>query len=77
MGQVQRGFNIHAKAKEKAKKEKTYQIRARHLCAGIVVADNTVIDAAPILGYMKGWSMEDVITYCKKKGWIRELVDVC
>jgi len=52
-------------------------VTSRHFCAGIVVAANTVIDAAPILQYMKGWSMEDVITYCNKKGWIHELVDVC
>ena len=39
--------------------------------AGIVLWDDVVVEAAPILGYMKRqrWSRTRVRDYCRKKGW--------
>lgn len=46
-------------------------IDAPHFCAGIVLWDNKVIEAAPICGYMKKqkWTRDRVRAYCKEKGW--------
>lgn len=46
-------------------------IRAPHFTAGIVLWDGRVIEAAPIVGYMKKqkWSRDRVRSYCKDKGW--------
>lgn len=45
------------------------QIRAPHFCAGIVLWDNKVVEAAPIVSYMKRWSRSRVRDYCNTKGW--------
>ena len=45
------------------------QITAPHFCAGIVLADDEVVEAAPILRYMVGWYRDRVRTYCNSKGW--------
>lgn len=39
--------------------------------AGIVLWDDVVIEAAPILHYMKRqkWTRDRVRTYCAQKGW--------
>ncbi len=39
--------------------------------AGIVLHDDVVVEAAPIVGYMKKdkWTRTDVREYCKKRGW--------
>lgn len=59
------------------------QMRARGdkpFTAGIVLWDDVVIEAAPIVGYMKRqkWSRDRVRTYCEKQGWeitvVREVV---
>jgi len=44
-------------------------ITAPHFTAGIVARDGRVIEAAPIVRFMKGWNGERVATYCKRKGW--------
>ena len=46
-------------------------IDAPHFCAGIVLWNDRVIEAADILKYMrKGkWSRDRVREYCKTKGW--------
>ena len=46
-------------------------IDAPHFYAGIVLWDDKVIEAAPILGYMKKqkWGRDKVRDYCKQKGW--------
>jgi hypothetical protein len=47
-------------------------IDAPHFYAGIVLRDDHVIDAAPIVKYMKddgGWSRQRVREYCQIKGW--------
>jgi hypothetical protein len=47
------------------------QIRADHFTAGLVLWDDVVIEAAPIIGYMKKgkWTRTKVRDYCKAKGW--------
>jgi hypothetical protein len=44
-------------------------IDAPHFCAGIVLVDDVVVDAAPIVRYMVGWSRSKVEAYTKKKNW--------
>lgn len=46
-------------------------IRAAHFTAGVVLWDDKVVEAAPIVGYMKKqkWSRDRVRSYCKDKGW--------
>jgi len=46
-------------------------VDAPHFYAGIVLWDNVVVEAAPIVGYMKKgkWSRTRVRAYCKEKGW--------
>lgn len=45
------------------------QITAPHMCAGLVLVDDKVVRAAPILHYMFGWSIGGVTAYCNRKGW--------
>jgi hypothetical protein len=42
--------------------------------AGIVLWDDKVIEAAPIVRYMKGWSRDRVRSYCKERGFSVEVV---
>jgi hypothetical protein len=46
-----------------------FQIKASYFCAGGEIADNRVIDSAPIIQYMKGWSYKQVYEYCQRKKW--------
>jgi hypothetical protein len=45
------------------------QITSNYFCAGVVVQDGAVTRAAPILKYMRGWTIKRVRTYCKIKDW--------
>jgi hypothetical protein len=47
------------------------QIRGDKFYAGIVLWNGQVVEAAPIVSYMKRgkWTRERVRDYCKKKGW--------
>lgn len=47
------------------------QITAPHFTAGLVLHDDQVVEAAPIIGYMqKGrWTRTVVRDYCERKGW--------
>ena len=45
------------------------QISAPHFCAGIVLWDDKVVEAAPIIGYMKKWPRARVRDYCQQKSW--------
>ena len=50
------------------------QIRApkpRHFVAGLVLWDDVVVEAAPILNFMKRgtWTRASVREYCEAKGW--------
>jgi hypothetical protein len=47
-----------------------YSVDAPYLTAGVVAADNGIIVAtAPILNYMRHWSIERVALYCQERGW--------
>lgn len=50
------------------------QVTARHLCAGIILASDRVVEAAPILRYMTGWTRDRVRSYCAGKGWTVRVV---
>jgi hypothetical protein len=45
------------------------QIKAPHFTAGIVLQDNVVVIAAPIVKYMVGWPRPKVRAYCTGKNW--------
>lgn len=45
------------------------QIKAPHFTAGIVLTDDVVTEAAPIVKYMKGWNRSNVRRYCEMKRW--------
>jgi len=42
--------------------------------AGIVLRDDRVIEAAPIVRYMVGWKRSSVRSYCKERRWIISVV---
>ena len=44
-------------------------IDAPHFFAGIVLHDDTVVEAADIVKYMKKWDRDRVRAYVKTKGW--------
>ena len=55
------------------KKPHLISIDAPHFSAGVVLEKDVVVRAAPIIGYMKGWTSVEVSRYAAKKGWtIRE-----
>jgi hypothetical protein len=45
------------------------QIHAPHFVAGLVLCDDRVTKAAPILHYMRGWPRDRVRSYCQEKNW--------
>lgn len=45
------------------------QIKAPHFTAGIVLTDDVVTEAAPIVRYMKGWHRGYVRHYVTQKRW--------
>ena len=49
-----------------------FRVTAPHFVAGVVLENNTVVRAAPILKYMMGWSWRQVRHYCICKHWIVE-----
>jgi hypothetical protein len=48
-------------------------INAPHFCAGVAyvrgAAHPRVTDAAPIVRYMRGWTVARVLDYCASKRW--------
>ena len=51
-----------------------YQIKAPYFTAGLFFGyskgdDLFVMEAAPIIKYMKGWNLNRLENYCKRKGW--------
>lgn len=44
-------------------------IDAPHFYAGIVLWNDLVVDAAPIVKYMRKWGRSRVRSYCANKGW--------
>lgn len=51
-----------------------WRIYSGYFCAGIVTRHKVVKEAAPILHYMLGWSLDRVKSYAKRKRWGIELV---
>lgn len=52
------------------------RIEAPHFVAAVDLdEDLTVVYYAPILKYMRGWSVEKIVEYCKEKGWTVERVN--
>jgi hypothetical protein len=45
------------------------QIKAPHFTAGIVLMNDAVTIAAPIVKYMVGWNRDKVRGYCQQKRW--------
>jgi hypothetical protein len=45
------------------------QITGPHFSAGIVLQDDYVVEAAPILRYMRGWRRDRVRRFCVDKDW--------
>jgi len=45
------------------------EIDAPHFNCGIVLQNDRVVEAAPIVKYMKGWTRMRVRSYCRDKGW--------
>ncbi len=58
-----------ATSQRKQMTETLAQIDAPHFCAGIVLQNNIVVEAADIVKYMRKWSRDRVRSYCKQKGW--------
>ena len=45
------------------------RIEAPHFVAGIVIRDGRVVEAAPIVAYMKKWPASRAKCYCGERGW--------
>jgi hypothetical protein len=45
------------------------QITAKHFVAAILLDNDVVVQVAPILKYMRGWSRDRVRAYCAEKKW--------
>ena len=52
------------------------QVTAPHFCAGIVLDGPTVVEAAPVVHYMRGWPASRAVAYCRRKGWAWRVVVV-
>jgi hypothetical protein len=46
-----------------------YAIDGRYFYAGVIVNDDVIINAAPILKWSVGWNFKDFTGYCEKKKW--------
>jgi len=47
-----------------------FRIVAPHFVAGGEVRNGVCIRAAPIIGYMLGWTRQEIREYCRIKGWL-------
>lgn len=45
------------------------QIKGKDFTVGLVLWDGKVIEAAPAIRYMRGWSRRRVREYCAKRKW--------
>jgi hypothetical protein len=50
-------------------KTKLGWISAKHFTAGVVVENNYIVETAPILKYMMGWSVLHLKDYINRRGW--------
>ena len=53
------------------------RITAPHFCAGMLISSKVTRRYAPILHYMKDWSVEEIKKYCTKKNWKCEISRYC
>ena len=51
-----------------------YQVTAENFCAGFIMRRGRVATCAPILRYMKGWTLGEARLYCSNRGWDLKLV---
>ncbi len=50
--------------------DELWQITSPYFCAGLVANETgEILDAAPIIGYMKTWRLQHVKQYCDRKKW--------
>ena len=49
--------------------ETTLRIVAPHFVAGVILWDDKAVQVAPIVSYMRGWTLARATTYCERKGW--------
>lgn len=49
--------------------ETALQLYSHHFCAGLVIENDKVKRAAPVLAYMRGWSRAKVEHYATRKRW--------
>lgn len=49
------------------------RITAAHFVAGVVLQDDVVEKAAPIVKYMLRWNYWRVFSYCEEKRWELEI----
>ena len=52
------------------------RITAPHFVAGVVLEDDVVVRAAPIIKYMRGWNSARIKSYTRKKGWWYEFIEI-
>jgi len=52
------------------------RIKSSYFVAGIIIENGTVIQAAPIVGYMIRWRHQRVMDYCRKKRWILDVLEI-
>jgi len=46
-----------------------YQVTSDYFCAGLVTENNIVIKAAPIIAWMVGKILNNILPYIEKKQW--------
>lgn len=46
------------------------RITAPHFCAGVVRGGQV----APIISYMKGWTLQQIQDYCRRRSWKVEVM---
>lgn len=50
----------------------TVRITSGYFCAALIAQDGRVVQTAPILSYMIGWTGRRVARYCAQRGWTWE-----
>lgn len=50
-------------------------ITSTYFCAAVVLENDRVVRAAPILKWMMGWSQQQVIQHCWNKFWKYETTE--
>lgn len=67
---------VRGVADEETVSELLAQISAPHFCAGLLLRDGVVVTAAPIIGYMRRWSRDQVRAWCRQRGWDIRVVKI-